>query len=90
MGSISCERSFSALHRLKLWTRSTMTEHRLNGLAMLMPFPSRSLDSLKEDHSRFLTHGHGDIHEVKNYNNIIGGAIFDILIDDVSLCTCAK
>ena len=26
VGSVSCERSFSALRRLKLWTRSSMTE----------------------------------------------------------------
>ena len=36
MGSVSCERSFSALRRLKLWTRSSMTEERLSGLAMLL------------------------------------------------------
>ena len=28
--------SFSALRRLKLWTRSSMTENRLSGLAMLL------------------------------------------------------
>ena len=28
VGSVSCERSFSALRRLKLWTRSSMTEDR--------------------------------------------------------------
>ena len=36
MGRESCERSFSALRRLKLWTRSSMTEERLSGLAMLL------------------------------------------------------
>ena len=36
VGSVSCERSFSALRRLKLWTRSSMTEERLSGLAMMM------------------------------------------------------
>ena len=36
VGSVSCERSFSALRRLKLWTRSSMTENRLSGLAMLL------------------------------------------------------
>ena len=35
-GSVSCERSFSALRRLKLWTRSSVTEERLSGLAMLL------------------------------------------------------
>ncbi|CAG2185178.1 unnamed protein product [Mytilus edulis] len=35
VGSCSCERSFSALRRLKTWNRSTMTENRLCGLAML-------------------------------------------------------
>lgn len=36
VGSVACERSFSGLRRLKLWTRSTMKEDRLAGLAMLM------------------------------------------------------
>ncbi|CAH3133933.1 unnamed protein product, partial [Porites lobata] len=36
VGSVSCERSFSALRRLKLWTRSSMRENRLSGLAMLL------------------------------------------------------
>lgn len=36
VGSVSCERSFSALRRLRLWTRSSMTEDRLCGLAMLL------------------------------------------------------
>lgn len=31
----TCERSFSALKRLKTWLRSTMKEERLNGLALL-------------------------------------------------------
>ncbi len=36
VGSVSCERSFSALRRLKLWTHSSMIEERLSGLAMLL------------------------------------------------------
>ena len=36
VGRVSCERSFSALRRLKLWTRSSMTENRLIGLAILL------------------------------------------------------
>ena len=36
LGSVSCKRSFSALRRLKLWTRSLMTEERLRGLAMML------------------------------------------------------
>ena len=36
VGSVSCEQSFSALRRLKLWTRSSMTEERLSGLAMML------------------------------------------------------
>ena len=35
VGSVACERSFSALRRLKLWTRASMSEERLSGLAML-------------------------------------------------------
>ena len=33
--SVPCERSFSAMRRLKHWSRSTMTEDRLAGLASL-------------------------------------------------------
>jgi len=36
VGSVSRERSFSALRRLKLWTRASMEEERLSGLAMLL------------------------------------------------------
>ena len=33
--AVPCERSFSAMRRLKDWSRSTMTENRLCGLALL-------------------------------------------------------
>ena len=36
VGGISCECSFSALRRLKLWNRYTMNEERLSGLGMLL------------------------------------------------------
>jgi hypothetical protein len=36
VGSVSCERSFFALRRLKLWTRSSMKEERLSGLAVML------------------------------------------------------
>ena len=35
VGSCSCERSFSALRRLKTWCRSTMVEDRLNHCALM-------------------------------------------------------
>lgn len=35
VSNASAERSFSSLRRLKTWLRSTMTENRLNGLALL-------------------------------------------------------
>ena len=35
VGTCSCERSFSSLTRLKTWLRTTMTEKRLNGLALM-------------------------------------------------------
>jgi hypothetical protein len=35
VGSCSCERSFSAMRRLKTWQRSSMGETRFNGLALL-------------------------------------------------------
>lgn len=34
VGSCSCERSFSALRRLKTWSRTSMASARLNGLAL--------------------------------------------------------
>ena len=34
VGSCTCERSFSALRRLKTWSRTSMGEDRLNGLAL--------------------------------------------------------
>ena len=33
--SNTCERSFSALRRLKSWTRSTIGQNRLNGIALI-------------------------------------------------------
>ena len=36
VGSVSCERSFSALRHLKLWTCSSMTEERLCDLAIIV------------------------------------------------------
>ena len=35
IGSVACERSFSALMRLKTWSRTSMGEKRLNGLSLL-------------------------------------------------------
>ena len=35
-GSVSCERPFSAMRRLKLWTRFSMTEERRSGLARML------------------------------------------------------
>ena len=35
VGSVPCELSFSAMRRLKNWSRSTMVENRLTGLALL-------------------------------------------------------
>ena len=47
VGSVSCERSFSALRRLKIWTRSSMTEDRLSGLIIL--FIHRGTDFIKSN-----------------------------------------
>ena len=48
VGSIPCERSFSALRRLKDRSRSTMTEDRLVGLALLYTHRDMGLEGLAE------------------------------------------
>ncbi len=48
-------------------------------------FPARSLQTLSDDHARFLSHGHGDIKLAKHYNNVIGSVIFDIPLENVSI-----
>ena len=47
VGSVPCERSFSILRRLKDWSRSTMTEERLNGLALLYIHQDKQIDKGK-------------------------------------------
>lgn len=47
VGSCSCERSFSALRRLKTWTRSTMKDNRLNGLALMFVHKNMPIDHLE-------------------------------------------
>lgn len=42
VGSCSCERTFSTLRRLKTWCRSTMSEERLNGIAL--PFIHQNVE----------------------------------------------
>ena len=37
--TVTIERTFSTLRRVKTWLRSTMSEERLNGLCMLSPVP---------------------------------------------------
>ena len=43
----------------------------------------RSMDSLKEDHQRFLTEGRGNIKKAKDYFNCIDDPFFAIPIDQV-------
>lgn len=47
VGSCSCERSFSALRRLKSWCRTSMGEERLNGLALCNIHKEHALDPLE-------------------------------------------
>jgi hypothetical protein len=47
VGSVPCERSFSALRRLKGWNRTTMTEDRLNGLALLHTHKDKDVDRVR-------------------------------------------
>ncbi len=41
------------------------------------PFPLRSLESLAEDHRKFLTQGKGNLKVAKLYNNVISDTLFD-------------
>jgi hypothetical protein len=56
--SCECERSASTLRRLKTWLRSTMTEGRLNGLALMHINRDIEIDcdsiinAFAEEHSR--------------------------------------
>ena len=53
VGSVSCEISFSARRRLKLWTRSSMTEERLCGLAVtLIPRGTNYMPTPKDIYER--------------------------------------
>ena len=47
-------------------------------------FPARSLDSLEQDHSRFLSQGKGNLKLAKNFNNVIGEVLFHIPLSNVS------
>ena len=54
--SCECERSFSALRRLKNYNRSTMLEDRLNGLA-LMHIPQEIIPDVDEVINKFALMG---------------------------------
>ncbi len=47
------------------------------------PFPLRSLESLAEDHRKFLTQGKGNLKVAKLYNNVISDTLFDIPLTNV-------
>ena len=49
VGSVPCECSFSMLRRRKDWSRPTMTEDRLVGLAMLYTHRDKVFEGLAED-----------------------------------------
>ncbi len=54
-------------------------------LASRGSFPARTLDSLKADHSRFTSEGHGNLKREKLFNNVIGEALFVIPLDNVRI-----
>lgn len=49
--------------------------------------PSRTLETLRSDHVRFLSSGGGDLKVAKEYNNVIEDNLLDIPIDHVWLNT---
>ena len=54
-------------------------------LAVRGGLEERSLDSLKSDHSKFLSNGGGDIRKVKFFNNVID-YFFNIPVENVTTC----
>ena len=46
VGSVPCERSFSSMRRLKDWSRSTMNDDRLTGLALLYIHQDKDIDKV--------------------------------------------
>ena len=48
VGSVACERSFFALRHLKLWTRTSMSEDCLHGVAMLQVHRNTELIPIPE------------------------------------------
>ena len=47
VGSVPCEHSFSSLRRLKDWSRPSMAENRLNGLALLYIHQDKFVHKMK-------------------------------------------
>ena len=47
VGSVPCEHSFSGLRCLKDWSRSSMTDDRLNGLTLLYIHQDKCIDKTK-------------------------------------------
>lgn len=49
-------------------------------LATRGPIANRTLETLREDHSRFMSRGHGNLKQAKN---VIGDILFDIPLENV-------
>ncbi len=47
------------------------------------PSLPRSLQTLNQDHTRFLEDGQGNLKKAKEFNNVIGTPFFNIPIDHV-------
>ncbi len=75
--------SFKGRHNC-LWCHITSADLSIP-LAKRGPSAPRSLQTLKDDHSRFTSQGHGDLKVAKLYNNVIGKTIFDIPLDNVRM-----
>ena len=56
VSSCACERSFSSMKLLKIYNRSTMTNNRLNALAILYVHLDNHISS-EEVLKRFIAHG---------------------------------
>ena len=86
----NCKYKLTQLHTLLgrhccLWCTISKADLKVP-LSIRGRSPARSLETLKEDHKKFMDAG-GNIKTAKQYNNVIGTALFPIPLDRVRAAT---